>query len=140
MSPFEDIAWLCRNWQETLRAYRQLFGHMLISTAESITWSYQNWQEALSSSWQLQVKVFANMLIITVLAVLCTSYVTHSWPFGSPGARSSQEQMIKSALDSTLLQNSNVGSKSSARPNNPDRLQVCREAGDGDIVPCPPGS
>src|SRR5947208_14048998 len=42
---------------------------------------------ALSSNWQLQVKVFGYMLIIAALAILSTSYLTHSWPFGSLGAR-----------------------------------------------------
>lgn len=130
MSPFEDIAWLYQTWQETLRSNQQLFGNMLITIVENIIWSYQTWHEALRSSWQLQVKVFANMLIITALAILCTSYVTHSWPFGSPGARTFQEKMIKSALDTNSSQHSNAG---------PKKLQVCTEAGDGDIVPCPSG-
>jgi hypothetical protein len=118
-------------------------------TLERLVWLYRNWQEALSSSWQLQVKVFGYMLIITALAILCTSYLTHSWPFGSPGARLPQEKAVKAALDSTSSQNSNAIPSTSAEPhihiapNTPsapktlDGMQLCPDPdGDGYLVLC----
>jgi hypothetical protein len=73
------------------------------------------------------VKVFGYLLIITTLAILCTSYTTHSWPFGAPGAQSAQEKMIQSALGG----NNSVGPSTSKKP------EACTEADDGDIAPCP---
>ena len=130
-------------------------------TFERLAWLYRNWQEALSSNWQLQVKVFGNMLIITALAILCTSYLTHSWPFGSPGARSPQEKAIKAALDSTSSKNSHTAPSSpavprtsvepnihvapgslaapntSTAPNTLNGIQLCPDPdGDGYLIPC----
>jgi len=122
-------------------------------TFERLAWLYQNWQEALSSNWQLQVKVFGYMLIIAALAILCTSYLTHSWPFGSLGARSPQEKAVKAALDSTSLQNSDaapsspavptakpsihVAPSSLATPNTLNGIRLCPDPdGDGYLVPC----
>ncbi len=122
---------------------------------EGLTWWYRSWQDAMSSSWQLQVKVFGAMLLIAALAILSTSYFTHSWPFGSPGARSFQEKAVKAALDSTLSHHSHtapsspvvpgtsteptihVAPSSLTVPNTLNGIQLCPDPdGDGYLIPC----
>jgi len=118
-------------------------------TFERFAWLYRSWQEALSASWQLQVKVFGTMLIMAALALLSPSYLTHSWPFGSPGARFPQEKAVKAAPDSISSHHSNavpsspvapdtsIPSNMSSAPNNLKGTQLCPDPdGDGTLVPC----
>src|SRR5436853_4062595 len=105
-------------------------------TFERFTWVYRSWQEALSASWQLQMKVFGTMLIMAVLALLSPSYLTHDWPFGSPGARFPQEKAVKAAPDSISSQKSHTASSSPAAPNTLNGSQLCADPdGDGNLVP-----
>ncbi len=104
---------------------------------EKLGWLYRGWQESISSNWQLQVRVFGAMLIIVALAMLSTSYLTHSWPFESPGAQSPHKKVIKTVLNSTSSQNSHAASSSPEIPNTPHGTQLCADPdGDGTLVPC----